>query len=101
MIRLNKTTLLAALIAPGFAMAQVNPGDTLGTSEAAITAALQSQGYTVTEFEAEENQLEVEVVLDGVAFEIEISPADGTVLEVAQEDDDDHDDDHDGTSDDT
>ncbi len=87
MIKFNKTTLLAAPILPGFALAQVNPVDSLGTTEAAISASLTAQGYVITGFETEGD-----ATLDGIAYEIEISPQDGTVLEVelGDEDDSDH-----------
>lgn len=92
MIKFNKTTLLAALILPGFALAQVNPVDSLGTTEAAISASLTAQGYVITGFETEGDEIEVDATLDGIAYEIEISPQDGTVLEVelGDEDDSDH-----------
>lgn len=89
MIKFNKTTLLAALLLPGFALAQVNPGESLGTTEAAISASLAAQGYVITRFEAEDDEIEVDATLDGVAYEIEISPQDGTVLEVELDEDDD------------
>jgi hypothetical protein len=82
MIKFNKTTLLASLLLPGFALAQVNAGDILGTEEVAINASLEAQGYVVTGFEAEDDEIEVDVTLDGIAYEIEISSQDGTVLEV-------------------
>ena len=61
-------------------------GDTLGTSEADIRAALVAEGYEVLEFETEDDEIEVEVSRDGQVFEIELSADTGTVLEVELED---------------
>ena len=91
MIKLNKTTLLAALIFPGLALAQVNVGDAVGTSEMDIRSALEAKGYVIAEFEIEDDEIEVEATLDGVAYEIEVSPEDGTVLEVEMDDEDESD----------
>ena len=95
MIKFNKTTLLAALLLPGFALAQVNPGDSLGTTEAAISASLAAQGYVITGYEAEDDEIEVDATLNGVTYEIEISPQDGMILEVELDDEDEDDDDSD------
>ena len=91
MIKLNKTTLLTTLIFPGLALAQVNVGDALGTSELDIRSALEAQGYVIAEFEIEDDEIEVEATLDSVAYEIEVSPEDGTVLEIEMDDEDESD----------
>ena len=93
MLNTGKTLLLATLLVPGAALAQINVGDALGTSEDAIRAALQSQGYTASEFEIEDDEIEVEAIHAGQSFEIEISPETGLVLAVEIEGDDDSDDD--------
>ena len=85
----GKITLLATLIVPGLALAQVAPGDSLGTSEADIRAKLEARGYAVTEFEIEDGEIEVEATMNGKAYEIEVSSKDGNVLEVELDDKDD------------
>ncbi|WP_419909119.1 PepSY domain-containing protein [Hoeflea sp.] len=88
MMKLSKATLLAGLVIPGLAFAQVAPGDKLGTAEADIRAKLEAHGYTITEFEVEDGEIEVEATLNGVAYEIEVSSQDGNVVEIALEDED-------------
>ncbi len=87
----TKALLLAGLLIPGAALAQVGAGDALGTSEADIRAAVEAQGYTVSEIEFEDGEIEVEAMLNGQAYEIEIAADTGLVLEVELEDDDDDD----------
>ncbi len=86
--------LTAAIIlgGAGAAFAAVSLGDQLGTSEEEVRAALTTKGYTVTEFEIEEGELEVEVILDGQEMEIVIDTTSGLVLELELEDDKDSDD---------
>lgn len=76
-------TLTAALSTA--ATAEVTLGETLGTEDAAITAALEAKGYTVTEIEREDDEIEVEATLGGKAYEIELSP-DGAVTEIELDD---------------
>ncbi|SLN54911.1 hypothetical protein ROA7450_02824 [Roseovarius albus] len=92
MMKHGKTVLLASLLIPGVALAQINEGDALGTTEADITAALESQGYAITEIETEDGEIEVEAMLGGKAYEIEISAETGNVLEIELDDEDDSDD---------
>ncbi|MGH1466188.1 MAG: PepSY domain-containing protein [Cognatishimia sp.] len=87
MANLSKTALLAALLIPSAALAQINVGDLLGSSETAIQAALEAQGYTVTEIEVEEGEIEVEATNGGQSFDFEVSPETGLVLAAYQEDD--------------
>lgn len=92
----SKTSKAAiAGIAAGFflvglaaASAAVAVGDTLGTTEADITTALEAQGYVVEEIETEDGNMEVEVVLDGTELEFVIDGQSGTVLETETEDGD-------------
>lgn len=91
----TKLTLLAALMIPGAAIAAVSEGDMLGTTEADVQAALEAQGYVVTEIELENDEIEAEVTLDGAAFEIEVAVATGMVLEIEADDDIDEDGDDD------
>ena len=91
MLHHGKTTLIAALLIPSAALAQINVGDRLGTSEMAIQAALEAQGYVVTEIEIEDGEIEVEAMSEGQAYEFEVSPESGLVLEASLEDEDDED----------
>lgn len=95
MIKNGKAALLATLLIPGAALAQINVGDDLGTSETAIRAALEAQAYIIEEFEVEDGEIEVEATLEGQTFEFEISPETGLVLAAYLEDEDDEDDDED------
>ena len=91
MLTHTKATLLAALLIPGAAFAQINAGDTLGTTETAIRAALESQGYVIDEIEVEDDEIEVEALLGEQMCEIEISPETGVDLAAHEEDADDDD----------
>lgn len=82
------TTALAAL--PAYAALQT--GEVLGTEATAIRAALEAQGYIVEEIEFEADEIEAEILIDGVEFEVEIDPATGMILEVMADDEDDGDD---------
>lgn len=92
MTNLMKPALLAALIVPGIAIAGVDIGQTLGTSEADVRLALTDMGYDVQEIEIEDGEIEAEVMLDGVAYEVEVSVDTGLVTEIELEDDEDDDD---------
>jgi spore cortex formation protein SpoVR/YcgB (stage V sporulation) len=87
--------IFSTLAAPTLAFAGLSLGDQLGTEEAKILAALEAEGYVIQETEAEEGEFEVEALLDGVLYEIEIDLNTGEVVEVELEDDDDDDDDDD------
>ncbi len=71
----------------------INTGDTIGTSEAEIVAALEALGATIDEVETEENEIEVELTFDGVAYEVEVDLTTGQVAEIEVEDDEDDDND--------
>lgn len=87
MTKFGKLALVAGLLLPVTAMAQVNLGDNLGSSEAAIRTALEAQGYAVLEIEREGGEIEVEAILNGQEYEIEISAETGLILEIELEDD--------------
>ncbi|RED12058.1 PepSY domain-containing protein [Pontivivens insulae] len=89
MTTLAKSALFAALFAPGIALAQVDIGDRLGTTENAIRASLQSQGYDVLEVEREGDEIEFEAVRDGTYWEIEVSAVTGMVVGIELDEDDD------------
>ena len=113
---MKKTTALIASIAGiaslgvvGFASAQLMAGDSVGTTDTAVTSALEAAGYQVLEMEVEADEIEALVSLDGALFEIEVDPATGEILEIEakdedgedeDEDDDDDDEDEDGEDDD-
>ena len=88
----GKLALLATLLVPSVAMAQVNVGDTLGTSETVIRAALEAQGYSVKEFETEDGEFEIHATLDGTAYEIEVSAETGVIQEIELDDEGESDD---------
>lgn len=92
MTHLTKSALLTALIVPGFALAGADVGQTLGTTEADVHAALTGMGYNVKEIEVEDGEIEADVTLDGVAYEIEVAMDTGIVTEIELEDDDEGDD---------
>ena len=83
------TLITAMLAAPAVAMANFSIGDTLGTEEAAIRTMLEEQGYQVQEIEFEDDEIEVEVLKDGVETELVLSQTDGSVLEIEMEKEDD------------
>lgn len=104
---MTKLTALAAALAavPALAYAQLTLGDSIGTDEAMIRAALEAQGAEVIEIELEDGEIEVEYLLGGAEYEATLD-ATGvvTALETeeddgAEDDDDDHDDDEDGEDD--
>ena len=92
MTNLTKPALLAAFIVPGYALAGADLGQTLGTTESAVRAALTGMGYAVQEIEIEDDEIEAEVTLDGVAYEIEVAMETGKIVEIELEDDEDDDD---------
>lgn len=101
MITLNKTLILAGLLCPTIAFAQINAGDVAGTEEAQILAFLEADGYTIQEVETEGMELEVEALRDGVLFDVEIDLATGQITEIERENDDaDDDEDEDGEDED-
>lgn len=87
---------IAGVVLPSLAFAAVSVGDTIGVSDEDIREALTAQGYTIEEIEREAGEIEVEVMLNGQEFEIELDAETGMVVEVELEDDkDDSDDDKD------
>lgn len=89
----NKTALLAALLVPATAFAGVDVGQTLGTTESGVRAALTDLGYTVEEIEIEDGEIEAQVTLGGAEYEIEVAMDSGRIIEIELEDDEDGDDD--------
>ena len=93
MTHFTKSAVLAALLVPGVALAGLDIGQQVGTTEADVRAALTGFGYDVQEIEIEDGEIEAEVTLDGVAYEIEVAMDTGLILEIETEDDDAGDDD--------
>lgn len=97
-----KSTALSLFSLTGFlagtslAVAAVSVGDTLGTTEDEIRAALTAEGYKVEEIETENGEIEAEVSLDGKEMEVVVDATSGLVLEMeldGQDEDDEKDDD--------
>ena len=82
---------IALLLGTGAALASFNVGDSLGTTEADIRAALEAKGAVVEEIETEDNLVEAEIVLDGVEMEIAVDLSSGAIAEIETDDDDDGD----------
>ncbi len=90
---LIKPAILAGLLVPAAAFAGLELGQTLGTAEEDVRKALTDMGYTVEEIEFEEDEIEAEVTLDGVAYEVEVAADTGQIIAIELEDDEDGDDD--------
>jgi len=91
-----KTTnllLISALALSTASAYAVETGDVLGTSEADIRANLEIHGYDVQRISIDGDEIEIDALLDGQEFEIELSSDAGAVLEIELEDEDDDDDD--------
>ncbi|WP_298919006.1 PepSY domain-containing protein [uncultured Roseobacter sp.] len=88
MIKNGKMVLLAGLLLPGMALANISVGDALGKSDAAVRAALEAKGYAISEIELDKDEIEVEAMLDGKTYEIEVSPETGLILEIELDDED-------------
>ena len=84
-----KSAALTALLVPAAAIAGLDVGASVGTTDADIRAALTQMGYAVQEIEIEDDGIEAEVTLEGVAYEIEIAASTGQITEIALEDDED------------
>ena len=89
----TRTTLGAvtlALLIPVGAYA-VSVGDQMGTDLEAIRASFEAEGYTVTEIELEDGEIEVEYLVDDQEYEVSIAADTGLVTEIELEDEDDDD----------
>lgn len=82
-----KLILLAGLVVPSMALAELKVGDTVGTSNDDIRNALEAQGYSISEVEFEDGEIEVEATLGGESYEIELSAESGEILEIETDDD--------------
>lgn len=96
----KNSLIICAIAAPTLAIAEVAPGDMVGSDEAGIITLLEGQGYEVLESEVEDGIFEVEAMLDGAEVEIEVDLATGLVAEVEMEGDEDDADDEDDSDDD-
>ncbi|MBG6157956.1 putative membrane protein YkoI [Labrenzia sp. EL_13] len=80
-----QTGLLASSILIGtgaVAIAQIQTGDTVGTSVSQIAHKLETSGYDIREIEVKNNRIEVDVLLDGTKLEIKVDPRSGEVIRV-------------------
>lgn len=95
MTKTTKATLSAALLAaliPVGALAAISVGDSIGTDVDAIRASFEAEGYTVTEIEVEDGEIEVEYLDGDQEYEVSIAADTGLVTEIELEDADDDDD---------
>lgn len=83
-----KPAALTALIltVPALGFAGITTGDKLGVNEAEIRAQMEERGYTVLEIEFDDDEIEVEVLIDGVKTELELARTDGTVRKIEIDD---------------
>ena len=91
MTKYRTQALLATLLVPGVALAQINVGDELGASETSIRAALEARGFTNIEVDVEQGGIEVEATHSGGVLEIEIASDTGRVLSATDDNADDGD----------
>ena len=77
---------------PVGAFAAISVGDSLGTDLDAIRASFEAEGYTVTEIELEDGEIEVEYMDGDQEYEVSIAADTGLVTEVELEDEDGDDD---------
>jgi outer membrane lipopolysaccharide assembly protein LptE/RlpB len=75
----------ALALVPEMAFAQINAGNSVGTTEAEIRAMLEAAGCTVSEVEQEDSLLEVATMYEGQEIEFELA-ANGTVAEIGLDD---------------
>lgn len=78
------TVAIAATLSTA-ALANITVGQPVGVEDAEITATLEAAGYTVTEIEREEDEIEVEADRDGRSYEIELSTT-GEVIGIELDD---------------
>lgn len=76
----------AVMLLPMVAFAGMAPGDSVGTSEADIRAALAQQGYAVGEVETEDGSIQAEVTADGRSLEITVDRQTGKITAIEQDD---------------
>lgn len=65
---------------------KIEVGDVLGLTEADVRAHLNGLGYEVEEIEQEGDEIEFEIRVDGVEYEIDVSVETGAVLEIERDD---------------
>lgn len=74
--------LIPLLVAAAPALAQTRVGDVVGTTKAAATAALATQGYRLTEFEREDGAVELKAAGPTQRLELRVDPVSGKVTKV-------------------
>ncbi|WP_305984144.1 PepSY domain-containing protein [Roseibium sp. MMSF_3544] len=83
--RLARTGLLssAVIVASGAAaFAQIQAGDTIGTSVSDIARSLETNGYDIREIEVKNNRIDADVTLNGIKLEIKVDSTSGEVIKV-------------------
>ena len=83
---------LAAAIFPAFlavsgptALAQVQPGHSVGLKISEIAQSLENNGYEIQEIEVKPDRIEVEVVIEGEKLEIKVDPQSGLVKRIERD----------------
>lgn len=103
MTNLQKYCAIASMVilCPTSAFAELAVGDAVGMAEAEIRASIEGAGYAVNAIEFESDEFEIEAILNGQEYEIEVDPAAGTIaeIEMAEAADDYEDDDNEDDSD--
>ena len=85
-----KSSVIAGVLAtliPVAAFANFTVGERVGTDMDEIRAAFEAKGYTVSEIEVEDGEIEVEYTVDGQSYEVSVAADTGTITEVELEDD--------------
>lgn len=77
--------LIAAAAGPAAAQMELE-GRELGTTIGQIAGRLEAMGYFVTEAELEDGMIEVEILVDGVEYELEVDPETGLVTQIEEDD---------------
>ena len=87
-MKLKLLTILALSATPVAAMAMPAVGDMIGTDPATATAALETAGCKVNDFEAEDGKIEAKCTDTATqkAMEVYIDPKTGTVADIKAED---------------
>ena len=61
-------------------------GDVIGTTLGGINDTITGLGYKITEFEIEDDEIEVELTANDRSYELEIDPESGKVVDIELED---------------
>lgn len=78
--------IAAMALLPATALAKPAVGDKVGSSIQEIVNKLKADGHTIREIEHDDNEFEVETVVGGVRYELEISSKTGKITDVDVDD---------------